>query len=115
MKPQKTYNLSVLDVFKDVVNKKRDEHKDETSLDIILTKAKKDAMELVKLGFSPTQLKQVFKDANIEVSLHKIKQNFYKINSSASSRKPRISPATEQKQENITSEMNSTNNQVGNI
>ena len=111
MKPQKTYNLSVLDVFKDVVNKKRDEHKDETSLDTILTKAKKDAMELVKLGFSPTQLKQVFKDANIDVSLHKIKQNFYKVTNSASSRKPRISPATELKQ----GEMNSTNNQVGNI
>ncbi|MBX9867157.1 MAG: hypothetical protein K2Y14_09580 [Burkholderiales bacterium] len=91
MKPQNTYNLSVLNSFKDVVTKKLDERKDETSLDVILSKAKKDAMELVKLGFTPLQLKQAFQEADIDVSLHKVKQIFFTTRSKSTSRKPRIS------------------------
>lgn len=108
MKPQKTYNLSVLDLFKNVVTKKLDERKDETSLDVLLSKAKKEAMELVKIGFTPTQLKQAFKEASIDVSLHKVRQTFYVASSKSISRKPRNSAVLK----NPSCELIQTNNQL---
>lgn len=89
MKPVKTYDVSCLQNFKTEAAKYLEEIKDQETLETILAKSKKEVMELIKAGCTPSNLRRVFKNADIDVTESKLKQLFY---APTKSRQKRIKP-----------------------
>lgn len=77
MKPIKTYNASCLQNFKNEATKYLEDAKNNETLDTILAKSKKEVVELIKAGCTPSKLRQIFQNAGIEVAERKLKQLFF--------------------------------------
>ena len=77
MKPIKTYDASCLQNFKNEATKYLEEAKNNETLDTILAKSKKEVVELIKAGCTPSQLRQIFQHAGIDVAERKLKQLFF--------------------------------------
>lgn len=74
MRKQKMYKLDILTVLKTEVNKFKQVHNNETTLDKILMQAKKEIMPLINLGYSYKDIAIIFKNAGIEISTARLKK-----------------------------------------
>lgn len=74
MRQQKMYNLDILSKLKVEINKFKQSHNNETTLDNILIQAKKDIAPLIKAGFSYKAVAIVLKNAGLNIGMHKIKK-----------------------------------------
>lgn len=74
MRKQKMYNLDILKVLKNEINKFKHIHNNETTLDKLLIHAKKEIMPLINLGYSFKDVAIIFKSSGIEISTARLKK-----------------------------------------
>ena len=74
MRQQKMYSLDILSKLKVEINKFKQSHNNETTLDNILIQAKKDIAPLIKAGFSYKAVAIVLKNAGLNIGMQKIKK-----------------------------------------
>ena len=74
MRKQKMYNLNMLNAIKTEVNKFKNNHSNETTLDKLLLQAKSDIVPLINQGYSLKDVLIILKNAGIQTTIAKIKQ-----------------------------------------
>ena len=74
MRKQKMYNLNILNAIKTEVNKFKNNHSNETTLDKLLLQAKSDVVPLINHGYSLKDVVIILKNAGIHTTIAKIKQ-----------------------------------------
>lgn len=77
MRKQKMYSLDILTVLKTEVNKFKQIHNNETTLNKLLIQAKKEIMPLINFGYSYKEIAIIFKNAGIEISTARLKQLYF--------------------------------------
>ena len=101
MRKQKMYNLNMLNTIKDEVNKFKERHNNETTLDKLLLQARPDIVPLINQGYSLKEVVIILKNAGIQTTIAKIKQ-LYLPSKSMHKTKLKVNQSTNKDQTNCT-------------